>query len=109
LDVEVKGFTDLDAARQWAADFAHWYNHEYHHSSIRYVTPAKRHAGQDRALLAHRHALYQQARARHPRRWSGQTRNWTPIAAVTLKPERDAAVQAALVQSQSNTRNGDAA
>ena len=100
-----KGFADLDAARQWAAAFVHWYNHEHHHSGIQYVTPAERHAGQDRALLARRHALYQQARERNPRRWSGQTRNWTPMAAVTLNPERDAVVQAALLQSQSNTRN----
>jgi len=76
---------------------------------IRYVTPAERHAGQDRPLLARRHALYQQARERNPRRWSRQTRNWTPIAAVTLNPERDAVVQATLLQSQSNTRNGGAA
>jgi putative transposase len=76
------------------------------HSS---VTPAERHTGQDRALLARRHALYQQARERNPRRWSGQTRNWTPIAAVTLNPERDAVVQATLLQSQSNKRSGEAA
>jgi hypothetical protein len=104
-----KGFADLDAARQWAAAFVHWYNHEHHHSGIQYVTPAERHAGQDRALLARRHALYQQARERNPRRWSGQTRNWTPMAAVTLNPERDAVVQAALLQSQSYTRNRGAA
>jgi putative transposase len=94
-----KGFADLDAARQWAAAFVHWYNHEHHHSSIRYVTPAERHAGQDRPLLARGHALYQQARERNPRRWSGQTRNWAPIAAVTLNPERDAVIQAALLQN----------
>ena len=104
-----KGFADLDAARQWAAGFVHWYNHEHHHSGIRYVTPAERHVGRDRALLDHRHALYQQARERNPQRWSGQTRNWTPIAAVTLNPERDAAVQTALVQSRSNTQNRGAA
>src|SRR4051794_24050796 len=46
---------------------------------------------------------------RNPRRWSRQTRNWAPIAAVTLNPERDAVVQAALVQSQSNTQNRGAA
>jgi Integrase core domain len=82
-----KGFADLDAARQWAANFVHWYNHEHHHSGICYVTPAERHAGQDPTLLACRHALYQQARERNPRRWSGQTRNWTLIAAVTLNAE----------------------
>ena len=44
----LKGFADLDAARQWAGRFVHWYNHEHRHSGIRYVTPAQRHAGQDR-------------------------------------------------------------
>ena len=39
-------------------------------------------------LLAERHAIYQRARERNPRRWSGQTRNWTPISVVTLNPER---------------------
>jgi transposase InsO family protein len=84
------GFADLDAARAWAARFVHWYNHEHRHSGIRYVSPAQRHDGRDHAILAARHELYLQARARHPRRWSGATRNWTPIATVTLNPEREA-------------------
>jgi putative transposase len=104
-----KGFADLADARQWAADFVHWYNHEHRHSGIRYVTPAERHVGQDRPLLACRHVLYQQARQRNPRRWSRQTRNWTPVAAVTLNPEQDAVVQAALVNSQVDTQDGGAA
>jgi transposase InsO family protein len=90
------GFADLEAARRWAADFACWYNFEHRHSAIRYVTPAQRHAGEDRTLLAARHDLYQQARARHPQRWSGRTRDWSPIGAVTLNPERDSVVHAAL-------------
>ena len=73
--------------------FAQWYNHEHRHDGIRYVTPAQRHAGQDRPMLAERHALNQAARESNPRRWSGQTRNWTPIGAVTLNPERDILVQ----------------
>jgi transposase InsO family protein len=89
-----KGFADLDEARAWAARFVHWYNHEHRHSGIRYVSPAQRHAGDDTAILAARHELYLQARERHPRRWSGVTRNWTPIVAVTLNPERDAVVKA---------------
>ena len=90
-----KGFVDRGAARQWAADFVHWYNHEHRHSGIRSVTPAPRHAGQDRALLARRHALDQQAGQGNPRRWSRHTRNWTPLEAVTLNPERDAVIQTA--------------
>ena len=89
------GFADLAEARTWAAAFVHWYNHEHRHSGIRYVTPAQRHAGEDQPLLAARHALYQQARAANPRRWTGRTRNWTPIGAVTFNPERDRIVAAA--------------
>ena len=91
-----KGFADLEAARHWARRFVHWYNHEHRHSGIRYVSPAQRHAGQDGPMLAARHALYQQARARNPRRWSGPTRNWTPITVVTLNPERDASPPSSL-------------
>jgi transposase InsO family protein len=96
----LKGFADLDAARHWAGRFVQWYNHEHRHSGIRYVTPAQRHAGQDRGLLRARHALYQAARASNPRRWTGQTRNWAPIGVVTLNPERDSIAGAAASQIQ---------
>ena len=32
------------------------------------------------------------ARERNPARWSGDMRNWTPIGAVTLNPERDSII-----------------
>lgn len=85
----VGGFENLGVARTWASRFVQWYNHEHRHSGIRYVTPAQRHAGEDVALLAARDALYHQARARHPSRWSGNTRNWRPVGPVALNPERD--------------------
>jgi putative transposase len=88
-----KGFADLAAARAWASDFVRWYNHDHRHSGIRYVSPAQRHAGEDQAILAARHALYQKARDRQPARWSGATRNWSPIGPVTLNPERDAVIK----------------
>jgi putative transposase len=96
----VKGFAELDAAREWAARFVHWYNDEHRHSGIRYVTPSQRHAGRDRGLLAGRHELYQRARQFNPRRWSGQTRDWTPVAAVTLNPERDSVIRTASPRNQ---------
>jgi putative transposase len=88
-----KGFANLDEARAWALSFVHWYNHDHRHSGIRYVSPAQRHAGEDAAILAARHEVYLQARERTPRRWSGSTRNWEPIGAVTLNPERDSVVK----------------
>ncbi len=94
----LKGFADLDAARQWAGRFVHWYNHEHRHNGIRYVTPAQRHAGRDRSVLSARHAIYQAARECDPQRWSGSTRNWTPVGVVTLNPERDTVVRAATSQ-----------
>jgi putative transposase len=105
----LKGFAELDAARRWAACFVHWYNDEHRHSGIRYVTPGQRHAGQDRRVLTARHALYQEARERNPRRWSGSTRNWTPVTAVTLNPERDMLIQAATSQIQLSGSIGEPA
>jgi transposase InsO family protein len=91
-----KGFADLDAARRWVREFVSWYNHEHRHSAIRYVSPAERHAGQDLGILSRRHQLYIRAREANPRRWARHTRNWQPIAVVTLNPERDSVVNAAV-------------
>jgi transposase InsO family protein len=52
-----QGFADLEAARGWANRFVHWYNHEHHHSGIRFVSPAQRHDGRDGEILEHRHVL----------------------------------------------------
>jgi len=94
----VSGFADLEAARQWANGFVQWYNDEHRHSAIRYVTPGQRHGGDDHRLLDARHELYRAAQERNPRRWSRQTRNWTPIGAVTLNPERDTVIRSATAQ-----------
>ena len=90
-----KGFTSLADAREWARQFVRWYNFNHRHSGIRYVSPAQRHAGQDRQILAQRHAVYLKARERNPSRWSCHTRNWNPIEAVALNPERDVMVSMA--------------
>ena len=70
----------------------HWYNVEHKHSGIRYVSPQQRHAGEDRAILVTRHALYATAKELNPARWSGLTPNWQPMGAVTLNPERDSII-----------------
>ena len=87
-DYPLKPFIDLPAARQWIEGLVLWYNHEHRHSGIRFVTPAQRHAGLDDKLLAQRLAVYEAARARHPQRWNGATRNWQPIRAVHLNPDQ---------------------
>jgi putative transposase len=84
----LKPFADVLEARQWVTGLVQWYNHEHRHSAIGFVTPAQRHAGLDQALLAQRKALYEQARAQNPRRWSNDTRNWNRIHTVHLNPEQ---------------------
>ena len=81
-------FKSIEQARQWVARFMAWYNHEHQHSGIRFVTPAQRHRGDDATILAKRDAVYAQARQRHPRRWTGNTRNWCYVDAVALNPDR---------------------
>ena len=83
-----KGFASLAEARNWGERFAQWYNHDHRHSGISYVSPAQRHTGADRAILAARHELYERSRKMNPRRWAQHTRNWKPIESVTLNPER---------------------
>ena len=83
-----RAFETLLAARQWVSHFVQWYNHEHRHSAIRFVTPGERHAGLDTALLSKRVEVYEAAKARHPERWSGTTRNWQPITVVYLNPDQ---------------------
>ena len=80
-------FDDVAEARQWVTDLVEWYNHEHRHSAIGFVTPAQRHAGLDETLLTQRKTLYDAARAKNPRRWSKETRNWNRIHTVYLNPE----------------------
>ena len=85
--------SNLEDARAWGHDFVHWYNFEHRHSGIRYVTPAQRRAGEDLAILKASHQTYILARERNPARWLGRTRDWSPIGAVTLNPERDSVIR----------------
>lgn len=84
-----QGFATLEIARDWVNDFTNWYNNEHCHSRIKFVTPAQRHRGEDKMILRKRHAVYKLAKAKHPERWSGETRNWDHIGEVTLNPEKN--------------------
>lgn len=82
------GFATLQAARHWVSLFIEWYNNEHRHSRIRFVTPAQRHEGSDKAILSARHTVYETAKAKRPERWSGATRNWQPMGEVMLNPDK---------------------
>jgi transposase InsO family protein len=84
----VRPLSSLLQARRWVTQLVHWYNNEHRHSAIGFVTPEQRHQQIDQSLLRGRAAVYAAARDRHPRRWSGATRNWTHISEVHLNPEK---------------------
>ena len=87
-------FAGIASARHWVERFVDWYNFEHRHSAIRYVTPDDRHCGRERSILERRHELYQRARRASPERWSRGTRNWAPVEAVILNPERSSTADA---------------
>ena len=87
------GFDLIEAARTWVKRFVFWYNHEHRHSAIRFVTPVKRHSGEDLQILEARRRVYELAKAGSPERWSGNTRNWNYIAEVWLNPPADTSAE----------------
>ena len=84
----LKPFDGVSEARDWVTGLVEWYNHEHRHSAIRFVTPAQRHEGLDEDLLNNRQAVYEAARVRNPKRWSGGVRNWRRIQEVHLNPDK---------------------
>jgi len=80
-------FESLVEARAWVRAFVDWYNGEHLHSAIGFVTPNDRHDERDVEILSKRHEVYEQARERHPERWSGETRNWDRVEIVALNPD----------------------
>lgn len=81
------GFIDLNASREWVQSFVAWYNYEHRHSALKYVTPEQRHTGEATRILADRKSVYQNAKAQHPERWSGNIQNFDLPKEVHLNPE----------------------
>jgi len=86
-DFPSRPFASVDEARTWAASFVRWYNTEHLHSSINFVTPGDRHAGRHVEMLKGREQVYANAKQRHPERWAGEIRDWSPARTVSLNPE----------------------
>jgi len=84
----LKPFAKVTDARDWVTGLVDWYNNEHRHSAIQFVTPTQRHEGLDENLLIKRKAVYEAARDRNPKRWTGNTRNWDSVQAVHLNPDK---------------------
>ncbi len=77
-------FESIEEAINWVGNFVNWYNTEHTHSGIKYVTPEQRHTDADIKILERRQATYEAAKAKHPERWTGSTKDWTKETNVTL-------------------------
>ncbi len=82
-------FDTLEESRKWISFFVGGYNDFHRHSAIKFVTPSQRNRGEDRTLLHSRERIYREAQQKNPERWSGKTRDWTPIEKVTLNPQQE--------------------
>lgn len=94
-DYPSRPFRSVEEACAWVATFVDWYNHQHRHSGIRFVTPSQRHSGEAVAISRHRARVYEQARLRHPRRWSRNTRCWCQPEVVWINPPPENSVTAA--------------
>ncbi|MBO0959950.1 IS3 family transposase [Neobacillus sp. MM2021_6] len=84
-----KGFGTLDAAREWALKFVHWYNCVHLHSGTNFVTPEQCHTGAYAEVLNKRKEVYEQAKQKRPERWTRSTRDWSPHDSVALNPMKE--------------------
>lgn len=86
-------FETVFHARRWVISFVGWYNDIHMHSGLKFVTPNQRHKGKDSSIMAQRHQVYQMAKAKHPERWSRDTRDWSLPSEVTLNANRKKSVR----------------
>lgn len=93
-----KGFKSLEQARKWVEKFVKWYNHDHLHSGINFITPYQRHYGLDKKIMEKRKETYEKARAKHPERWSKNSRDWSLPKYVSLNPINEEEVENIIIQ-----------
>jgi hypothetical protein len=86
-DYPRRPFASWEEAFLWVLSFVDWYNHQHRHSGIKFKTPAQRDSGLDVEICRHHIIVYEQARQRHPRRWSRSTRRWRQPEVVWINPQ----------------------
>ena len=89
-DYPAAGFRSLDDARTWMLSFVTWYNTVHRHSDLNFVTPVQRHTQVAESVMRQRIEVYEAARARQPRRWSREIRDWSLPDSVWLNPVKEA-------------------
>ena len=84
-------FATIEEARAWMLAFVRWYNTGHKHRNLKFVSSAERHRGDDAVIFERRITVYEQARSKHPERWSRDIRNGSlPVEVWLNRPEEDA-------------------
>lgn len=83
------GFASLEEARKWVQKFVNWYNYTHLHSGINFITPNQRHYGLDKEIMENRINTYEEAKIKHPERWSRNIRDWSLPKFVSLNPIKE--------------------
>ncbi len=79
-----KPFESVTDAKSWVYVFVNWFNNRHLHSGIKFVTPSDRHCLKDAEILRKRKEVYEKARMKKPKRWSGEIKDWSIIEEVKL-------------------------
>lgn len=94
-----KGFCNLEEARKWVEKFVSWYNYTHLHSGLNFITPYQRHYGLDIVIMEKRIETYQEAKQKHPERWSKNIRDWSLPEYVTLNPMKEEEIKDYLINN----------
>ncbi|MCC5909628.1 MAG: IS3 family transposase [Clostridiaceae bacterium] len=97
------GFSSIQEARKWVHKFVIWYNKEHLHSGINFLTPYQRHYGLDKEIMENRKKTYEQAKAKHPERWSRNIRDWSLSEYVTLNPVDEKELEELINRQEAST------
>lgn len=85
---DARRFDTIRCARIWMEKFTGWYNTKHLHSGLKFVTPDQRHSGVATTILNSRAMVYKLAKKSRPKRWSGDTRDWSLPDSITLNPDK---------------------
>jgi putative transposase len=78
-------FVSFEAAESYCEQFFAWYNNHHFHNGLDDVAPSVVHAGQHVDLFAHRNAVLESHRQKHPTRHGGREKRYGLPTTVTLK------------------------
>ncbi len=101
----IQAFESLTEFNTWMLAFVLKYNTVDKHNGIKYVTPHERHEGLDIEILRKRAAVYEDARAKNPNRWSKKIKDFDWIKLVYLNPKHSKSEKKRIALAEMNKKD----